>query len=266
MIAALVILAMLADDPRIVCRDTAGNAKTVSVGTDLNWTTTFDEAGNVKTAQEPGDRGEASMKHNAASAVTTEKLADGASQSHDYYNTGSGKAFTDPGTTPETTSVITDNLGRPLVITYEADGTTQEIHYQGARVLAVKDRQERWQSFFYENGHLTEIWAAANPKSGNQLDKIDYDGAGRVIHWTTPDAKIDYDNFTLDGLPRHTRQTRYKDHSGLGAQVELDHFDQSPRLQRPRRADLVQRPGVAERRVLPTASPFTTTRWGTPTR
>ncbi|MGA8808512.1 MAG: hypothetical protein WB973_11595 [Thermoanaerobaculia bacterium] len=65
-------------------------------------------------------------------------------------------------------------------------------------MLAVKDRQDRWQSFFYENGHLTEIWDGQTPKSGNQLDKIDYAGAGSVTHWTTPDAKIDYAGFTLD--------------------------------------------------------------------
>jgi RHS repeat-associated protein len=60
------------------------------------------------------------------------------------------------------------------------------------------------------------------------LDKIEYDGAGRVQHWTTPDAKIDYDNFTLDGLPQSTAQTRYKNHSGLiGSQEVLDFFSQT---------------------------------------
>jgi RHS repeat-associated protein len=181
----------------------------------------------VTLAAERGQRGEAKMKHNAAGAVTTENLADGAAQSHDYYNTGSGKAFKDPGTTPETTSVTTDNLGRPLVITYEADGTTQEIHYEGSRVLAVKDRQDRWQSFFYENGHLSEIWDGQTPRSGNKLDKIEYDGAGRVIHWTTPDAKIDYANFTLDGLPQSTTQTRFKNHSGFTGATQLDQFTQT---------------------------------------
>ncbi|HXA18390.1 MAG TPA: Ig-like domain-containing protein [Thermoanaerobaculia bacterium] len=207
--------------------DTAGNAKSVSVG-DLSWSAQFDEAGNVKTAQEPGDRGQSSMKHNAAGAVTTETLADGvSSQSHDYDNTGSGKAFHDPGTTPEITSVTSDNLGRPLIITYQADGTTQEIHYDGARVLAVKDRQDRWQSFVYEGGHLTQIWDRVTPGTGNQLDKIDYDGAGRVQHWTTPDTKIDYAGFTLDGLPLSTTQTRYRNHTGLSTQDILDTFNQT---------------------------------------
>jgi len=210
--------------------DTAGNAKSVTVG-DLSWKAQFDEAGNVKTAQEPGQRGEATMHHNAAGAVTTETLADGvSSQSHEYDNTGSGKAFNDPSATPEVTSVKSDNLGRPLIITYRADGTTQEIHYEGARVLAVKDRQDRWQSFVYEGGHLTQIWDSSTPGpgTGSQLDKIEYDGAGRVIHWTTPDAKVDYDNFTLDGLPQSTTQTRFKNHTGfLGTPDVLDSFNQT---------------------------------------
>ncbi len=205
--------------------DTAGNAKSLSVG-DLSWSAQFDEAGNVKTAQEPGDRGQSSMKHNAAGAVTKETLADGlSSQSHEYDNTGSGKAFNDP--TAEITSVKSDNLGRPLIITYQADGTTQEIHYDGARVLAVKDRQDRWQSFVYEGGHLTQIWDSQTPGTGNQLDKIEYDGAGRVAHWTTPDAKIDYGTFTLDGLPQSTTQTRFKNHSGLTTADVLDTFSQT---------------------------------------
>jgi hypothetical protein len=73
------------------------------------------------------------------------------------------------------------------------------------------------------------------------------------------DYKIDED-FTLDGLPRHTRQTRYKDHSGFGAKVELDHFDR-------RTATTVTASGPhtafreAERPVLLQALRSITTRW-----
>src|SRR5271169_1453740 len=75
---------------------------------------TFDrDRGGALSAQEPG-RGEHKMQYNAAGAVTSETLADGAQQSHDYYNTGSGKAFNDP--TRETTGVTTDNIGRPLTV------------------------------------------------------------------------------------------------------------------------------------------------------
>jgi large repetitive protein len=200
--------------------DTAGNAKSFVTG-GLQWQTQFDEAGNVKSAKDPA-RGTHVMNHNAAGAVTTETLADGSpNQSHDIDATGSGKAFNDP--TGEATSVTPDKLGRPLTITYK-DTTTQVINYAGARVAAVKDRQDRWQSFVYENGHITEIWASQTPRDGNaadQLDKIEYDPAGRVEHWTTPDARIDYENLTLDGLPQLTRLTRYSNHSGLTSSPQV---------------------------------------------
>jgi YD repeat-containing protein len=206
--------------------DTAGNAKSVNVGA-LAWSTKFDQAGNVTSAQEPGLRGTHAMSYNAVGAVTTETLADGTSQqSHAYNATGSSTAFNDP--THEATGVTPDNLGRPLIINYK-DNTSQQIKYDGARVVAVKDRQDRWQSFTYTGGHVTDIWNSETPDSGaaNHLDHIDYDNAGRVIHSTTPDVKVDYDTLTLDGLPQHTRQTRFKDHSGFGTQQELDHFDQT---------------------------------------
>ena len=197
--------------------DTAGNAKSVSTG-GLTSAAQFDEAGNVVMSQDPA-RGAHKMQYNAVGAVTTETLADGTStQSHDYDATGSGKAFHDP--TGEATGVTSDNLGRPLTITYK-DGTTQVVRYQGARVSAVKDRQDRWQSFVYEGGHVTAIWASETPGSGTQLDKIEYDGAGRVSHWTTPDAKTDYANLTMDGLPQLTRQTRYLNHSGLSSSPQI---------------------------------------------
>jgi RHS repeat-associated protein len=190
--------------------DTLGNAKDVSTG-NLNWKQSFDEAGHVASASAPG-RPPAGFSHDAHGKVTQQTLPDQTTQSFDFDKSGALKGFTDPAN--EVTSKQTDLVGRPTLVTY-ADGTTQRVVYEGISVLASKDRQDRWLSYVNENGHLTQVWNGQTPGTGTQLDRIDYDAAGRVTAWTTPDAKVTYQDFTLDGLPQRTTQTRYRNHKGL---------------------------------------------------
>jgi len=216
--------------------DTAGNTKDIKVGA-LAWTHEFDEAGNVTKAKQPStlpSQPERQMHYDARGNVTSETLPDGATQSHEYHATGSATAYKDPvapnpptPTTPEVTSTDTDELGRPTKIKY-FDGTFEQINYEGANVLAVKDRQDRWQSFRYENGHVTQVWANPIPGSGTKLDQIDYVDGAHLTTWTNRDAKIEYLDFTQDGLPKRTIVTHYKDGSGLSSNpIVLDTFTQT---------------------------------------
>jgi hypothetical protein len=153
-------------------------------------------------------------------------LADGKIQTFDYHLSGSASNFTDP--TSEKTNVINDLLGRPTEIDYIADGTNEKITCEGARVLAVKDRQDRWQSFVYKNGHMVGVWATQNGNSGilsQKLDSIAYDAAGRVVALTNPDVRIDFLELTFDGRPHKTRQTRYKNHMGIQNPTPADILD-----------------------------------------
>ncbi|HKS23398.1 MAG TPA: Ig-like domain-containing protein [Thermoanaerobaculia bacterium] len=209
--------------------DTAGNTKDVKVGA-LAWTHEFDEAGNVTKDKQPSSlpsQPERQLFYDARGNVTSEILPGGATQSHEYHATGSSTAYKDPSPTPEVTSTDTDELGRPTVIHY-FDGTFEKINYEGANVLAVKDRQDRWQSFRYENGHVTQVWAGQTPGSGTKLDQIDYVDGAHLTAWTNRDAKIEYFDFTQDGLPKRTVVTHYKDGSGLSSNPQvLDTFTQT---------------------------------------
>jgi RHS repeat-associated protein len=170
----------------------------------------------------------ASIPHHsrdARGAVTTQHLADGNTQTFDYHLSGSAKLFKDPKNEP--TSITNDLLGRPTLINY-VDGTTEKVTYEGARVTAVKDRQDRWQSFVYASGHLKEVWATPSGNMGDQsqqLDSIDYDAAGRVVALTNPDSRIDFMKLTFDGQPQQTKQTRYKNHRGLQNPTNDDVLD-----------------------------------------
>jgi RHS repeat-associated protein len=200
--------------------DTLGRPKSVAVG-DLEWKQTLDQAGNVTRAAAPG-RPETSMQHDARGLVTSETLADGSVQSHEYHASGAATAFSDP--TSEQTQTDVDAIGRPRRITYP-DGSTELINYLASRVSATKDRQERWQSFEYNTkGQLTAIYAAQAP-GGQKLDAITYDDAGRVTTWKTRDALISISAYTGEGKPLTTVQTRYRDHSGLTLnEVILDSY------------------------------------------
>ncbi|HWW59738.1 MAG TPA: RHS repeat-associated core domain-containing protein, partial [Thermoanaerobaculia bacterium] len=205
--------------------DTVGNTKTMSIG-GLAWSQELDQNGSIIKAKAP-NRPEATMQHDARGAVTTETLPDGATQSHEYHASGSATGFIDP--TNEATKTTADLVGRPTQVRFP-DGTTQEVVYDGARVVAVKDRQNRWQSFVYADGHVSEVWDGQLAGSGRQLDRIEYDEAGRVKAWTNRDSRIEYGNFTFDGLPQTTKQTRYRDRKGLSATLLpadiLDSFTQ----------------------------------------
>jgi RHS repeat-associated protein len=207
--------------------DTLGNPQTIQVGS-LTWTQKTDQAGYLTDAAAP-ERGPEHFDRDARGAVTTQTLGDGRTQTFDYHLTGVSTKFTDPK--DEFTRTTPDLLGRPTRVDY-MDGTSEVITYEGARVFAVKDRQDRWQSYVYDNGHLKSIWATPDGVSSfpdRQLDEITYDDAGRVIALTNPDAKIEFLELTFDGKPKRTRQTRYRNHMGLhpGPNDVIDAYEQT---------------------------------------
>jgi YD repeat-containing protein len=102
--------------------DTAGNAKNVTVG-GLTWQQTFDQAGSVVQAAEPG-RPPVTMYRDSRGAVTKEVLPDGNTQQHQYHATGAATGFTDP--TSEPTGTDTDLLGRPTCALM-LDGQTVDL-------------------------------------------------------------------------------------------------------------------------------------------
>ena len=93
-------------------------------------------------------------------------------------------------------------------------------------LLAVKDRQDRWQSFSYnEKGQLESVWASQTPGSGTQLDALEYgDGSGLLTAWTNAETRIEFSGFNFEGRPAATRQIRYAEGSGFGARKVLDDF------------------------------------------
>jgi RHS repeat-associated protein len=205
--------------------DTTGNAKKVALG-GLSWQQTFDQAGSVVQAAEPG-RPPVTMYRDSRGAVTKEVLPDGNTQQHQYHATGSATRFTDP--TSEPTGTDTDLLGRPTRVTY-ADGTTEQTVYTGSRVTAMKDRQNHWQSFEYDTqNHLMRIWDGPTAPGTTKLDEMTYDTAGRLTSWTNKDARIEYGpTFNFDGNPLQTTQIRYKDGSGFASTPQvLDKFTQT---------------------------------------
>lgn len=204
--------------------DTLGNPKSVSIG-NLSWAQQFNQAGDAVSFAEPKRPTPQTFDRDARGAVTTHFLADGNKETFDYHLTGSRKNFTDAGKEP--TDVKSDLLGRPTEIDY-FDGTNEKISYEGARIFAVKDRQERWQSYVYDKGHLTEVWATQSGRSSDlslQLDAIEFDDAGRVVALVNPDVRIDFLELTFDGRPQRTRQTRYKNHMGLQHPQTTDVLD-----------------------------------------
>src|SRR5256885_2009581 len=74
--------------------DTAGHSTEATTGA-LTFRQSFDEAGNVKTAQAP-NRPQETLTYDGRGAVTSQTLPDGATQSHAYDATGARIGFTDP--------------------------------------------------------------------------------------------------------------------------------------------------------------------------
>lgn len=203
-------------------RNTTGDVVRENVGS-LEWNRTYDELGNVTRASAPG-RPPANWKVDARGAVEKETLPDGAENNFAYAASGAQSAYTDP--TSEATSTQRDLIGRPLTRNY-ADGTTERIDWEGARVKAVTDRQNRKQSFVYNaKGQLAEVRDGADAA----IERLTYDNAGRLISWTNADSEITWDTFDLDGNPKRTTQKRFKDATGLSSSpIVLDEYAQEHR-------------------------------------
>ncbi|MGH9419303.1 MAG: hypothetical protein ACRD3J_04955, partial [Thermoanaerobaculia bacterium] len=182
--------------------DTLGQPTHAGIdGRSFNFDHHFDESGNVVSLTTPAKRGETRYDYDARSFNTAEHLPQ-TQQPNKYEPDASGmlKTYTDP--TGEPTTSTNDGLGRPVRRDYP-DQTFEEIHYDGTRVVSVRDRQGRVQNFTYDDGgRLSEVVS-----SGVVLDHIDYEN-GRVIRWRTPDASTEFSDFDVDNHPRQITQHR----------------------------------------------------------
>jgi RHS repeat-associated protein len=185
----------------------------------LAWEQRFDADGNVAAARSPA-RPETTFAYDAVGNVTAETKPGGATIHHGYAASGAHESYRDPA--DEVTATTTDRIGRPLVRTY-VDGTTETYTYDGERIAATTDREGRtFSSTYNDKGQLIELRAGG----GELLEKYGYDPAGRLEKWTTRDAELRYENFDLEGRPRHTRQIRFADRSGFTTAVVLDEYAQ----------------------------------------
>jgi hypothetical protein len=139
--------------------------------------------------------------YNARSFNTGEHLSAAANPNkYDPDASNALKQYTDP--TAEPTISTNDGLGRPVRRDY-ADGTFEEIHYDGERTDTVRDRQGRMQKFNYDDaGGLFEVTS-----SGVVLDHLDFEN-GRVVRWKTPDASTEFSDFDADNHPQQITQHR----------------------------------------------------------
>jgi RHS repeat-associated protein len=171
-------------------------------GSGFNFDHHFDESGNVISSTTPSRRGTTTYDYDGRSFMTAEhQPSTGQPNKYEPDANGVLKQYTDP--TGEFTKVTNDGIGRPVLREYP-DGTSEEIHYDAARVASVKDRQNRQQRFAYDDGgRLTEVTNGA----GVVLDHLDYEN-GRVVRWKTPDASIEFSDFDLDSHPRQITQHR----------------------------------------------------------
>jgi RHS repeat-associated protein len=181
--------------------NTIGRAVTHNLG-NLGWARSVDQAGNVTMAKAPS-RSAHTYEYDARGALRVETLPGGAVNSYAYHATGALAGYTDPAN--EVTETVNDLIGRPIVRKYK-DGTEEKIEWEGRRVKSITDRQRRVQSFTYNaKGQISEVTAA---EGGVVLDRIEYDGAARVIKWTTPDAILEFSDFDSEGRPKKTSQAR----------------------------------------------------------
>jgi YD repeat-containing protein len=193
-------------------RNTAGDIVRENVGS-LEWTRTFDQLGNVISANLP-KRPETSWQVDARGAVELETLPGGAKNEFAYHANGAQSAYTDPDHEPTTTQ--TDFLGRPLIRKYK-DDTTELTEWDGARMKSFTDRQGRKQSYTYNGkGQLAEVRDGAN----TLIDQYTYDDAGRLVSWKTPDSEILWSDFNLEGAPKKTTQRRFRDGALLDEYVQ----------------------------------------------
>lgn len=201
--------------------DTMGHATLVKIQA-LEWKGQFDQNGAVLTSSLPG-RPSTEYKYDSRGRLISETLPDGSVKQHQHDETGAKVVNLDEES--EETRSFTDFLGRTTRVRYP-DLSTEEYVYDGSRILAMKNRQELWQSFAYNGkGQITTVYAASFPNPGApRLDEIRYDTAGRMESWRTKDALIEYSNYALDDRPRTTKQTRFKDGSGFTTSDILDTY------------------------------------------
>ena len=189
--------------------DTLGRTKSANneAAPDLAVSRKLDESGNVTVSKAPDKSSETTYDYDARGFQTARKRSPNEQPNH-YTPDASGvvKEFTDPK--GETTSVVSDGLGRPLVRTYP-DTTTEEIQYDGMRVHRVKDRENRWQELQYNaKGQLEQVMRLDGGTNMSLLDRIEYDEAGRLKSWKTPESLTEFSSYDLDGHPQITKQSR----------------------------------------------------------
>ena len=184
----------------------------------LEWTRGLDQDGNVTSLKQPA-RATSVFDYDSRHALKTTVLGDGAVNTYGYHPTGALASYTDPAS--EVTQTTNDLLGRPISRTYK-DGTTEKIEWEGRRVKSITDRQGRTQTFSYDaKGQIHQVKGSG----GQVLDTIEYDDAGRLTKWTTPDTILEYSDYGAEGKPRKTTQTRLRDGAVLDRYTQQHTWD-----------------------------------------
>jgi RHS repeat-associated protein len=197
--------------------NTLGDAVAQSFG-NLEWKQQYDQSGNVTSTTAPR-RGTHSFEYDSAGSLKSETLPDGAKNSYTHTATGALASFTDPSN--EVTNTTNDLIGRPLVRQYK-DGTSETIVWEGRRVKSITDRRGRQQTFAYNSkGQISQIVSS----TGTPVDAIEYDSAGRIAKWTTPDSVTEYSDFDGDGRPRTTTQSRVRNGSVIDKYTQQHTYD-----------------------------------------
>ncbi|HYI12031.1 MAG TPA: Ig-like domain-containing protein [Thermoanaerobaculia bacterium] len=201
--------------------DTLGAEKRVTIDT-LVWTGARDQRGEIIRKSLPTQTS-SSYEYDSKGRLLRETAPDGTVKHYQHNDTGAKVVNLDEES--EQTTKETDLVGRVTQLTYP-DGSTEKFVYDGPRLGAIKNRQDLWQSFAYnDKGQLETVYASEVAAAGaTRLDEIAYDETGRVKSWKTRDALIEYSDFTIDDLPQTTKHTRYKDGSGFTDEIALDTF------------------------------------------
>lgn len=198
--------------------DTAGNVTYQRIG-NLESHARFDQEGNALSITNPR-LPPTVLDYDSQGAVTRRTFGDGATVNYEWHENGALAKYTDP--TGEATTNETDLIGRPLKRTYP-DGTVEGWTWSSTRLTSYTDRQGRTRLFDYnDKGQLTGLRA----QGGAQLEKYDYDTAGRLVSLTTRDASVTFEDFDPDGRPRRTRAIRYADGGAFAGGAIVDELTQ----------------------------------------
>ncbi|HEX6177740.1 MAG TPA: RHS repeat-associated core domain-containing protein [Thermoanaerobaculia bacterium] len=188
--------------------NTAADVTAHAVG-NLQWEQSFDQDGNLIAARHP-NRPPSTFDYDSRGFLKVETLPDGSLNQYTRHPTGALTSYLDPSS--EVTETKTDLIGRPTRRDFR-DGTSEVVVWEGRRVKSITDRQGRIQTFVYNaKGQIHQITGV----SGVVLDTIEYDDAGRITKWSTPDAIIEYRDLDGEGRPAETVQTRLRN----GAEVD----------------------------------------------